>query len=500
MGIARFTGVEKIQGGSMPFESYLKQINLLYPNVADMYIKYATRINEFDSEQIARLIGAEEYELANSFFDGKLNVFASLKENNLELFEAFLEAYGIREKIGEIFDLAAMTLEEMLEVVRELYEEDYDLYLESMDIIKLFEVEEFLRVMVVTEEDILSNNENYLLYEENLFVRLQETLDIVDVLTLDGQIVNLLDSDQLLIFTQRFESLFQYFRKHIQAYTYEIEDQTTNQITFGSRLAYKGSQAMADMGTICDKIYSGYKWDDLNYLDLLSDSTINDFQHYLWNYQSFFSNFTEMRLGMKHLDSRLENYLDPWSVGIETITKDLLGGIVDQLANNPDFVYTENLSNIFKSVIDGTLTQQVELMRYVNELDSYQQDELLKMSAKAVSQHLSVFRTYAEEVNHATGVYVLGDFYSFLSYHFQGYDKWGVVGGMIRHSTPLGFADFITTAMLSLIQSSGSDVFERMAEQYSLKEFFRIIKTRSPQTLVEIKELIEFVENEVIEE
>lgn len=158
MGIARFTGVEKIQGGSMPFESYLKQINLLYPNVPDMYLKYLTMINEFDSEQMARLI-EEEQELAVSLFDSKLVVFQELKDRNYELFASLLETYEIKETLQEIFEIGGMSLEEMLEHITSLYDvdstpEELEEYAACMLLVYGFHYSESERLLNVLDDDL----------------------------------------------------------------------------------------------------------------------------------------------------------------------------------------------------------------------------------------------------------------------------------------------------------------------------------------------------------
>lgn len=55
MALPRFTNVKKLEGSGQSFDNYLKQINLLYPNIPDLYNTYADKTTDFLAQQIARV-------------------------------------------------------------------------------------------------------------------------------------------------------------------------------------------------------------------------------------------------------------------------------------------------------------------------------------------------------------------------------------------------------------------------------------------------------------
>lgn len=496
MGIARFNGVQKVQGGSMPFESYLKQIHLLYPNVADMYVKYTTMINEFDSNQMGRLIGESEYEMASSLFDGKLNVFASLKENNLELFEAFLEAFGIREKIAEIFDLEQLTLEEMLELVRELYEEDYEAYLEAMEIIKNFEMEEFLRMMgsyQLTVEDIEENGEIYNSFMDMLLQRFEEFTDMFNVVTENGAVLSLLSEGQMESFNQRFTTLF--FRLVLQqfdAYTeIPILDRTPSDIQFASWAVQNGGWSGSDFGSFFDEIIDKYEYEGLNYLDSINDTSIDSLFNIQNQYVGYIEKWMEMRIKMQHLDSRYERSWNTFETGINNIIDTFIQTIVRALEDDVEgFVFTDDFSRLIEYVVKQSNYQHINLLQQADKLSENHQRTVLETAANNIAQNIYAFSDYASS-HGGTGADTFSSFFMQLAGHFQGYDQWGVIGSVMRSSDISLHAQFISANIARLIQGSDAATLNHMVGDYELQGFFNYLKTVSPYAYSGIKTMMD---------
>lgn len=490
MGIARFNGVQKVQGGSMPFESYLKQIHLLYPNVIDMYVKYTTMINEFDSKQMGRLIGESEYELANSLFDGKLNVFASLKENNLELFEAFLETFGIKDKIAEIFDLGSMTLEEMLEYVSLLYEEDYEAYMIAIEMIKTFELEEFLRDKIVTLEDIELDNENYTYFIESLLGRMDEAMTTFNLLTEDGALLSLLSEEQIAYVNERLSLNFHaYFMGLLEAYKTPIEEQLPSVVNQATSYAKNGSKVSGDIGGLLSEIMDKYDYYSEDYLSLITDTAFQDMMSILYRSLSFVSKFQKMRLKLGHIDTRLVEHWSNSETGMYGLLDDQMSVIVDQLNENSEFVMTDNYINLFKHVVTESIRYHNELFVHVDNFTEPQQTTLYRSTGGAIAQNINAFKDLAQR-HGSTGYDAFSPFFSYLASHFEGYDKWSVVGGMIRSSDPLAHADFICSSMFSLVQGMNPSIMERMAEQSDLQTCFAIMQSVSPTEFEKIRTMI----------
>lgn len=105
MPIARFNGERHLNGGAMSFETYLKQINLLYPYVPDMYVKYIKMINDFDAGQIERLLKIQAFDLSNDLFSNILNSLQSVKTYDYELFMAFVAEYDLKNRVIELFEI-----------------------------------------------------------------------------------------------------------------------------------------------------------------------------------------------------------------------------------------------------------------------------------------------------------------------------------------------------------------------------------------------------------
>lgn len=490
MGIARFNGVQKVQGGSMPFESYLKQIHLLYPNVIDMYVKYTTMINEFDSKQMGRLIGESEYELANSLFDGKLNVFASLKENNLELFEAFLETFGIKDKIAEIFDLGSMTLEEMLEYVSLLYEEEYELYVEAITMIKTFELEEFLRDKIVTLEDIELDNENYTYFIESLLDRMDEAMVTFNLLTEEGALLSLLSEEQIAYVNERLSLNFHaYFMSLLEAYKTPIEEQLPSVVNQATNYAKNGSKVSGDIGGLLSEIMDKYDYYSEDYLSLITDSAFQDMMSILYRSLSFVSKFQKMRLKLGHIDTRLVEHWSNSETGMYGLLDDQMSVIVDQLNENSEFVMTDNYVNLFKHVVTESIRYHNEVFTHVGKFTESQQVTLFRTAGSAFAQNIQAFMQLADSQG-STGASAFSSLYSSLASHFEGYDRWKVVGGVIRSSDSIVHAQFIASMMFKLIQGSGSETLEQVVEDGEMMGFLGYMQSVSPTAFEKLKTTI----------
>lgn len=490
MGIARFNGVQKVQGGSMPFESYLKQIHLLYPNVVDMYVKYTTMINEFDSKQMGRLIGESEYELANSLFDGKLNVFASLKENNLELFEAFLETFGVKDKIAEIFDLGSMSLEEMLEYVSLLYEEDYEAYTTAIEMIKTFELEEFLRDKIVTLEDIELDNENYTYFIESLLGRLDEAMSTFNLLTEDGALLSLLSEEQIAYVNERLSLNFHaYFMNLLEAYKTPIEEQLPSVVNQATSYAKNGSKVSGDIGGLLSEIMDKFDYYSEDYLSLITDSAFQDMMSILYRSLSFVSKFQKMRLKLGHIDARLVEQWSNFETGMYGVLDDQMGVIVDQLNENSEFVMTDNYTDLFKHMVGESIRYHNEIFVHVDNFTEEQQVKLYRTAGGALAQNIQAFMTLADR-HGSSGVSAFSSFYSSLSSHFEGYDRWAVVGGVIRSSDSIVHAQFIASMIFKLIQGSGSETLEKMVDDGEMMGFLGYMQSVSPTAFDKLKATI----------
>lgn len=91
MGFTRFDGVERLHGSSMPFENYLKQINLLFPNKQDLYFYYLNMIHDFYFNQYDRLKPYNAHIPYRDFIiDKGLVEIESMKESDIQAYAAYL--------------------------------------------------------------------------------------------------------------------------------------------------------------------------------------------------------------------------------------------------------------------------------------------------------------------------------------------------------------------------------------------------------------------------
>lgn len=91
MGFTRFDGVERLHGSSMPFENYLKQINLLFPNKQDLYFYYLNMIHDFYFNQYDRLKPYNAHIPYRDFIiDKGLIEIESMKESDIQAYAAYL--------------------------------------------------------------------------------------------------------------------------------------------------------------------------------------------------------------------------------------------------------------------------------------------------------------------------------------------------------------------------------------------------------------------------
>lgn len=152
MSLPRFNGAERISGGAMPFESYLKQIHYLHPSLPDLYVKYLTMINEFDAKQLERLLKAEEHELSDVLLSTILLALQHAKEHNYDSFMLFVETYGYQDIVAELFEVGG-SLEAMLQKVKEMYPEFIEEYEANMMLVINFYKNESDRFLLLPDDE-----------------------------------------------------------------------------------------------------------------------------------------------------------------------------------------------------------------------------------------------------------------------------------------------------------------------------------------------------------
>lgn len=168
MGFSRFDGVERIQGSSMPFENYLRQINLLYPNLPDLYVKYLQMIYEFEAEQLERLLSLNIQELSNEIVSSIFNALYKVKNKNSGLFNSFIENFNYQDIAIDLFNIEipeSLSFEEWLEEINAMYvSDDFYYYLQ---LIYLFNRNQLQRLLedgdINSSDDIVTNIFNALL-------------------------------------------------------------------------------------------------------------------------------------------------------------------------------------------------------------------------------------------------------------------------------------------------------------------------------------------------
>lgn len=212
MGLVHFQNMQKINSSSLSFENYLKQINLLYPNLPDVYKKYTNLVIDFLDEQYRRDIGnndptlselnqaqrdlfqaraleqllmhgasafgeqlaAEQLDLFTStlettgnryaadlfpvfyyLFAALYGSFAAKREASPETFDAFkkfetTESASIAAMMTDLFGVEK-TLEEMLKEVTAAYPDKPEDYIAAMTVVNMFEDQEYRRDMNNTD-------------------------------------------------------------------------------------------------------------------------------------------------------------------------------------------------------------------------------------------------------------------------------------------------------------------------------------------------------------
>ena len=145
MGYPRFTNVQKLDGGSMPFESYLQQINLLYPNLPQMYVSYLQMIYEFDHTQLKRLLLLGEKELSYAIVTNLFTTLHTIKEQYPDMLNTFITDSTIRDQAAVLFDL---TLEQYLEQVDAFYPDFPDYYTAYLVLIYEFNAMQLERMLL----------------------------------------------------------------------------------------------------------------------------------------------------------------------------------------------------------------------------------------------------------------------------------------------------------------------------------------------------------------
>jgi len=155
MGFPRFTGVKRLEGSSMPFENYLKQIHGLYPNIPDMYVHYLQMVYEFDATQLKRLLLLNEVELSEVIVANMFETLQSVKDENNELFTSFVETYSYKERASDLFDILGegVSFEEWLNLIGLMYEDDPISYLYYMGLAHSFMTNEIDTKMLLTGTD-----------------------------------------------------------------------------------------------------------------------------------------------------------------------------------------------------------------------------------------------------------------------------------------------------------------------------------------------------------
>lgn len=143
MGYSRFDGVKRVEGSSMPFENYLKQINLLYPNLPDIYIKYLEMIYEFEAKQLERLLLLNQHEIADAIVTSIFNALSNVKIKDNLVFQSFVENFFYKERASELFDIHSLTFEEWLQEISNMYPDDYETFIAYFNLVHNFYFEQY---------------------------------------------------------------------------------------------------------------------------------------------------------------------------------------------------------------------------------------------------------------------------------------------------------------------------------------------------------------------
>ena len=107
MSYPRYHNVQRVEGEGMGFDTYLKQIRLLYPNLPDLYVYYLRVIYRFNKEQLDRMLQLGHYDIAYEIIDAYTQVLEQFKERDRDMFLQFVDGYGYTERMIELLEIEA---------------------------------------------------------------------------------------------------------------------------------------------------------------------------------------------------------------------------------------------------------------------------------------------------------------------------------------------------------------------------------------------------------
>ena len=105
MGYPKFNNVQKVDGGAMSFTAYLRQIRLLYPNLPEQYEHFLKLIYDFNAEQLERLLGIPENDIAAEIVLATAHAMSLAKAENVAAFESFVVAYNLKDIFAELLGI-----------------------------------------------------------------------------------------------------------------------------------------------------------------------------------------------------------------------------------------------------------------------------------------------------------------------------------------------------------------------------------------------------------
>ena len=105
MSYPRYHNVQRVEGEGMGFDTYLKQIRLLYPNLPDLYVQYLRVIYQFNKEQLDRMLQLGHYDIAYEIVDAYTQVLEQFKDRDRDTFLQFVDGYGYTNRMIDLLEI-----------------------------------------------------------------------------------------------------------------------------------------------------------------------------------------------------------------------------------------------------------------------------------------------------------------------------------------------------------------------------------------------------------
>lgn len=265
MSYPRYHNVQRVDGGAMSFEAYLKQIRLLYPNLPDLYVSYLQLIYEFNAEQLDRMLQLQQEDIAAAIFDATLAALQNAKNRGPDAFMTFVEAYQYQDVLAELFEIGGgLSFEEWLDEINKLYPDEPDAYLYYITL--LIQYKTMLQekhLPMVVDDPVISGIvetvfQNDLLDISKRITHASDNRLMTETVMEDGYVLK--NSLAVMICEELLTIIHKYFQDHIHLivdYSNDpIERDVTNMPVTSTFMAFDQMRVLKEMAPGVFRIYA----------------------------------------------------------------------------------------------------------------------------------------------------------------------------------------------------------------------------------------------------